>query len=184
MSILVKFDNYTIRIISKEDSLSYFQLIENHRWRLEDFVAGIVSKTNSRMDTDIFINEIIKKHNDRSYFPYVIIDTSNQQLVGYIDVKNIDRNIPKAEVGYFIDEKYAGKGVTRNAFNLVVNYFFNELGFVKLLLRIDPCNDHSRRLAEKCGFIVEVIIRKNYKATQGKIVDLMYYGKINDELIG
>jgi RimJ/RimL family protein N-acetyltransferase len=178
----VKFDKYAIRTINKEDTLSYFQLIENNRRRLEDFVAGIVSKTNSLADTEIFIDEIIEKNKDSTYFPYIIIDTSNQQLVGYIDVKNIDWNIQKAEVGYFIDEKYAGMGVTRNALNLVINYFFNELKFVKLLLRISPHNEPSRRLAEKCGFIVEGTIRKDYKTTKGEIIDLIYYGRINHEL--
>lgn len=178
----MKFDQYTIRIISKEDTLSYFQLIENNRWRLEDFVAGIVSKTNNLKDTVNFIDEIIEKNKDRTYIPYVIIDTSIQKLVGYIDVKNIDWNIPKAEVGYFIDQQYAGKGVITNALKLLVCHYFDDLKFVKLLLRIDPNNEYSRKLAEKCGFIVEGMIRMDYKTTKGEIVDLLYYGKINSEV--
>lgn len=178
----MKFEKYEVRLIKKEDVLPYFQLIENNRPRLEDFVAGIVSKTKNRTDTEIFIDEIIEKNTNRTYFPYVVIDTSNQEFVGYIDVKSIDWNIPKAELGYFIDEKYAGKGVATNALNLIINHFFNELKFIKLLLRIHQDNKSSLRIAEKCGFTIEGTIRKDYKKTNGEIVDFLYYGKIrNDE---
>lgn len=177
----MKFEKYEVRIIKEEDMLSFFQLIENNRIRLEDFFAGIVSKTNKLTDTEIFIEEIIDRSINRTYFPYVVIDTGTQKPVGYIDVKNIDWSIPKAELGYFMDEKYTGKGLATNTVNLVINYLFNELRFVKLFLRIHEQNKSSRRLAEKCGFITEGIIRKEYKTTSGKIVDLMYYGKINHE---
>lgn len=178
----MNFEKYEVRLLKKEDTLTYFQLIENNRSRLEDFVAGIVSKTKNRTDTEIFIDEIIEKNTNRTYFPYVVIDNGNQEFVGFIDVKNIDWNIPKAEIGYFIDKKYTGKGIAENVLNLIINHFFNKLKFVKLLLRIHQDNKSSIRLAEKCGFTIEGTIRKDYKTTKGKIVDLIYYGKIrNDE---
>lgn len=178
----MKFDNYEIRLIKKEDALPYFQLIENNRPRLEDFIAGIVSKTKNCNDTEIFIDEILEKNTNKSYFPYVVINTRNQEFVGYIDVKSIDWDIPKAEIGYFIDKKYTGKGITANALNLIIYHFFNELKFVKLLLRIHQDNTLSRRVADKCGFTIEGTIRKDYKKTNGEIVDFLYYGKIrNDE---
>lgn len=34
-------------------------------------------------------------------------------------------------------------------------------------------------MAEKCGFIPEGLIRNDYKKSNGEIVDLIYYGKIN-----
>lgn len=178
----MKFEKYEVRLLKKEDVLPYFQLIENNRPRLEDFIAGIVSKTKNRTDTAIFIDEIIEKNINKTYFPYVVIDTRNQEVVGYIDVKSIDWNIPKAELGYFIDGKYTGKGVATNALNLIINHFFNELKFIKLLLRIHQDNKSSLRIAEKCGFTIEGTIRKDYKKTNGEIVDFLYYGKTrNDE---
>ncbi len=178
----MNFEKYEVRLIKKADTLPYFQLIENNKSRLEDFVAGIVSKTKTYIDTEIFIDKIIEKSTNKTYFPYVIIDTSNQEFVGFIDVKSIDWNIPKAEIGYFIDKKYTGKGIVENVLNLIINHFFNKLKFVKLLLRIHQDNKSSIRLAEKCGFTIEGTIRKDYKTTKGKIVDLIYYGKIrNDE---
>jgi RimJ/RimL family protein N-acetyltransferase len=175
----MKFEKYEVRLMKKEDTLPYYQLIENNRPRLEDFIAGIVSKTKNRTDTEIFIDEIIEKNTNRTYFPYVVIDTTNQEFIGFFDVKNIDWNIPKAEIGYFINEKHTGKGLAEKTLNKIIDHFFFDLKFSKLLLRIHQDNKSSIYVAEKCGFISEGLIRNDYKKGNGEIVDLIYYGKTN-----
>jgi RimJ/RimL family protein N-acetyltransferase len=176
----MEFENYKFRIIEKEDTKSYFDLIDNNRPRLEDFISGIVSKTKSIHDTEVFIDEIIEKNLSETYYPYVIIDTANHELVGFFDVKNIDWNIPKAEIGYFIDKNHTGKGIAKKALNEIVSHFFSNLKFSKFLLRIHYDNKASINVAEKCGFTKEGTSRKDYKKTNGEIVDMMYYGKINN----
>lgn len=175
----MRFENFKIKIIEKTDAKSYYQLIENNRVRLEDFLAGIVSKTKSKEDTETFIEQIIKKNAKKLYFPYIVINTTNNELAGFFDVKNIDWNIPKAEIGYFLDKNYIGKGVAKKALDEIMRHFFLNLKFSKLLLRIHIDNKSSISLAEKCDFIREGIIRNDYKKSNGEIVDLIYYGKIN-----
>lgn len=178
----MKFENYVIRLIEKEDSHSFFKLIECNRPRLEDFIVGIVSKTKSIMDTEIFMDEVIQKKMNKTYFPYIIIDTNKNDLIGFLDIKNIDWNIPKAEIGYFIDNNYTGKGIAKKALNQIVLHYFYSLKFSKFLLRIHRDNKASINVAEKCGFVVEGIITKDYKKTNGEVVDMIYYGKINENI--
>lgn len=176
----MEFENYNIRIIKKEDTQSYFELIENNRPRLEDFISGIVSKTKCIQDTEVFIDEIIEKNTNEAYYPYVIIETISNEMIGFFDVKNIDWNIPKAEIGYFIDKNHTGKGIAKNTLNEIVSHFFSNHKFSKFLLRIHCENKASINVAEKCGFINEGTIRRDYKKTNGEIVDMMYFGKINN----
>ena len=70
-----------------------FNLINNNRPRLEDFISGIVSKTKNIYDTEVFIDEIIEKNLAKTYYPYLVIDRANNELVGFFDIKNIDWNI-------------------------------------------------------------------------------------------
>jgi RimJ/RimL family protein N-acetyltransferase len=51
----------------------------------------------------------------------------------------------------------------------------------KLFLRTHEKNIASRRVAEKNGFVMEGIIRNDYKTTSGVVVDLMYYGLLKSE---
>lgn len=174
----MKFDHYEVRLINTGDSYLFFQLIERNRARLEDFLAGIVARTGSLTATQVFVDELVQEHIKSSHFAYLIINVDTQEPIGFIDVKNIDWSVPKAALGYFIDEKFAGKGIAKNAVNVVIAYFFEELNFVKLFLRIAPGNTASRRLAEKCGFTIEALLKKDYKTTNGDIVDMLYYGRV------
>jgi ribosomal-protein-serine acetyltransferase len=174
------FLNYHIRLIESSDQQSYFHLIESNRPRLEDFFAGTVSKTKTLEDTVKFIDENIEKMNDRKYFPFIVIDTTNNRIAGFIDVKNIDWNIPKAELGCFVDRNYENKGLSSKALEMVIDHLFEEYKFAKLFLRTHENNASARKLAEKCGFEMEGRIRKDYKTTKGELVDLIYYGKLKE----
>ena len=54
-------------------------------------------------------------------------------------------------------------------------------GFTKLFLRTSPANTDACLLAEKCGFEIEGLLRKDYKTTSGELVDLRYYGLLNSQ---
>lgn len=173
------FDNFTIRLLTLEDLEAYFNLVEQNRERLEDFFTGTVSKTKTVEDTTNFVLDIVQRSKDKTYFPYIIVDASNQTIAGFLDLKNIDWNIPKAEMGLYIDKNYANKGISTKAFNLFCDFCFEEYKFKKLFLRTHYNNRFARRIAERCGFEMEGTIRRDYKTTSGEIVDLIYYGRIN-----
>jgi RimJ/RimL family protein N-acetyltransferase len=176
----MQFEHFTIQLLTVADTEAYFRLIEQNRSRLEDFFAGTVAKTKTRADTETFVQEVVKKTSDRLYFPYIIKDNRSGEIAGFIDVKNIDWNIPKAELGCFADAAYAGTDVAYKALSLVIQHLFSDMGFNKLFLRTHSSNTAARALAEKCGFEKEGLIRRDYKTTKGELADLIYYGRINE----
>jgi len=177
------FDNYQIRLLTENDLLPYFTLVETNRKRLEDFFTGTVSKTKTLEDTKAFLAEIAERTAGKKYFPYIIIDSGSEKIAGFIDVKNIDWQIPKAELGCYVDFATANKGLSTKALNIVIDHLFNELAFRKLFLRTHESNIAARTLAEKCGFRIEGTIRQDYKTTSGEIIDLLYYGRLNDDVL-
>lgn len=172
----MRFDNFEIRLLEKKDVEAYHKLVENNRKRLEDFFVGTTSKTKTYKDTIGFVTEMVKRIDKRTYFPYIIFDNTNKSIVGFIDLKNIDWSIPKSELGFFIDQDYTGKGITTKAVKTLCAFCFNSYGFQKIFLRTHPSNISAIAVAEKCGFELEGTIRKDYKTTSGKLVDLNYYG--------
>lgn len=175
------FDRYHIRLLHSADAENYFALIDRNRKRLEDFFAGTVSKNKTISDTQTFIADVTEKATKKIYFPFVIVDTAIQKPVGYTDIKSIDWNIPKAEMGFFIDENYEGKGIVSKAVSKIIEHCFETLQMKKLFLRTHEKNIASRKVAEKNGFTVEGIIKCDYKTTSGVMVDLMYYGLLKSE---
>jgi len=176
----LRFDNYKIELLKKHESEFFFNLIDFNRNRLEDFFAGTVSKTKTLEDTLEYCVEIQNRIDTKTYFPYMITDVNTNQFVGLIDVKNIDWNVPKAELGSFIDSRYEGKGIVSKATNLVVGHIVKEHKFIKLLCRANSRNKGSIAVILKNGFELEGTIRRDYKTTKGEVVDLNYYGRTFD----
>ncbi len=174
----MNFDHYTIRLLETGDLDIYWKLIDTNRKRLEDFFAGTVSKTLTYEDTRNFVADRTKMAEEKKYYPFIIVDNKANEIAGYIDIKNIDWRIPKAELGYYVDEKYAGTGMASKAFSLFLDYCNTEMGFLKLFLRTHEGNTPARKLVEKSGFQIEGTIRKDHRTTSGEIIDLLYYGKI------
>lgn len=172
------FDNFKINLLQTNEAEALFYLIDSNRQRLEDFFAGTVSKTQTLKDTVNYCIEIQQRIKERSYFPYMITDITTHKFIGLVDVKNIDWNVPKAELGSFIDSGYEGKGIVTKATNLVVDHIVKEYDFIKLLCRANSRNKGSIAVILKNGFELEGTIRKDYRTTKGEIVDLNYYGRV------
>ena len=176
--MIINFKNFKIVELDTKQGKSLFTLIDNNRSRLSEYFADTVAKTNTLEDTLNYCKIIGQKVKNKSYLPFTIINNDNSDLVGFIDVKNIDWEVPKAEIGYFIDYKYKGKGVISQSLNYMITYLTKEYDFKKLLCRINSQNLGSINVALKNGFELEGIIRNDYRTTDNKVVDLNYYGKV------
>ncbi|PHS04142.1 MAG: GNAT family N-acetyltransferase [Kordia sp.] len=174
----MQFEKYKISLLETNQSEFLFNLIDTNRARLEDFFAGTVSKTKTLEATIDYCKEIAQKIEDRSYFPYMITNIETNEIIGLIDVKNIDWNVPKAELGAFIDKTHESKGVITTALDLVVDYLIDTYHFKKLLCRANARNLGSIGVILKNGFELEGTIRNDYRTTKGEIVHLNYYGRV------
>jgi RimJ/RimL family protein N-acetyltransferase len=175
----MQFDHYSIRPLTIEDLEPYFQMVERNRDRLKDFFTGTVSRTSTLENTSAFLAEITERARARTYLPYLIVDHTSDMFVGFLDLKNIDWSIPKAEMGCYIDIEVAGQGLGVKAFQVFCEHSFQTFGFRKLFLRTHHTNTAARRIAESSGFQQEGILRWDYKTTSGELVDLIYYGRLN-----
>jgi ribosomal-protein-serine acetyltransferase len=174
----IHFDKFYIADFDTRQSTPFFNLIDKNRIRLEDFFAGTVSKTKNLEDTITYCSVIEQRIKDKSYFPFVIISKAENKFIGLIDVKNIDWNVPKAEIGYFVDSNYEGKGIISKSLGYVIEYLVQTYQFKKLLCRVNSKNQGSINVAIKNKFQLEGTIRNDYRTTKNEIVDLNYYGRV------
>ena len=75
------------------------------------------------------------------------------QLAGQVCVWHITWGpIRSGEVAYWIDENFAGRGITPTAVAMVVDHCFLVMGLHRLVASIRPDNAASRRVVEKLAF--------------------------------
>jgi len=74
-------------------------------------------------------------------------------FAGQLTVSNIIGGSARwAQVGYWIDARYAGQGFVPAAVALVVDYCLFEMGLHRIEIAIRPENHSSLRVVEKLGF--------------------------------
>jgi [ribosomal protein S5]-alanine N-acetyltransferase len=92
--------------------------------------------------------------------PWVI--TYGGRFAGQLTVGSIVWGSARsAQVGYWIDELYAGRGVTPTALAMALDHCFFIVGLHRVEATIRPENHASRRVVEKLGFREEGLRRRS-----------------------
>ncbi len=83
--------------------------------------------------------------------PWVV--TFGGEFVGQLTVGSITWGSARSgQVGYWIDEAYAGRGIIPTTLAMAVDHCFGVVGLHRLEASIRPENHASRRVVEKLGF--------------------------------
>jgi len=92
--------------------------------------------------------------------PWVV--TYSGRFAGQLTVGSIVWGSARsAQVGYWIDEAYAGRGVIPTALAMAIDHCFFVVGLHRIEATIRPENQASRRVVEKLGFREEGIRRRS-----------------------
>ena len=87
--------------------------------------------------------------------------TVEGRLVGQVTVANVVRGaFDSASVGYWVDERVAGRGVVPTALALVVDHCFRSVGLHRVEANVRPENAPSLRVVRKLGFREEGLHRR------------------------
>jgi [ribosomal protein S5]-alanine N-acetyltransferase len=87
----------------------------------------------------------------------------------------------RADVGYWLLEEHRGAGRATRAVRLVSVWALQKLGIMRLQLRTDPENVASQRVAERCGWMREGVLR-SYNEIYGRRRDAVVYSLLPSDL--
>src|SRR5262252_744886 len=73
-----------------------------------------------------------------------------------------------AALGYWLAPRARGRGVATHAVRLLARWAFDELGIVRVVLTCAPDNQASQRVAERCGFTREGLLRSHMPFKGGR----------------
>ena len=111
-----------------------------------------------------------------------IFENSRLIFIGQITLGGIVFGAMRgAHIGYWIDQKYANRGLTTRAVSLLADYGFNELALHRIEINLRPENEASAKVAQKAGFIFEGI-RHRYLHINGEWRDHATYVRENSQI--
>lgn len=109
-------------------------------------------------------------------FLIFITEGGEERLVGGLTLSNIRRRAAQfVTLGYWMGERYAGKGYMTEAVGVVLPFVFETLGLHRIHAAFLPDNLASRRVLEKNGFKEEGYADK-YLQIDGRWADHVLFG--------
>jgi RimJ/RimL family protein N-acetyltransferase len=84
------------------------------------------------------------------------------RFVGLALAVDIDREGRQVELGYIVAPGARGRGVATAMLDELTRWAFAELGALRVTLIIDVQNVASARVAERCGYVLEGVMRSSF----------------------
>lgn len=114
----------------------------------------------------------------RADLPYLAFETATGRLVGSFGLHRTDWQVPKTEVGYWLRTSATGQGLASEGVNALVDGAFRHLQAQRVELVTDEANTASRRVAERCGFTLEGVLRHAQRAPDGSLRNTCVYSRL------
>ncbi len=113
--------------------------------------------------------------------PFAIVHATTQDLLGSISLMRFAWPHARAEVGYWLAAAARGRGHATRAVRLVCAWGFDGLGLERIDLLAATGNPASQRVAERCGFTREAVLRSYMRGTYER-QDMVAFGLLRGEM--
>ena len=116
------------------------------------------------------------KRKDKTEFNFSII-YNGKEHVGGIGVRIDQFRSFIGEIGYFVDEKYWGKGIATRALKQLEEFILSNLSLHRIEIRMAKENKASQKIAIKCDYRKEGILHQ-VLCVENRWHDCYLYSKI------
>ena len=103
------------------------------------------------------------------------------EYVGNISLFNLNWAAPRCEIGYWLATPHCGRGLMTEAVGALFTLACDALKAERVEIRCDDRNERSRRVAERCGFDLEAVLRRENRGADGQLRDTCVFAKLRPE---
>jgi RimJ/RimL family protein N-acetyltransferase len=129
-------------------------------------------------ETEINLLEAHIQFLKRENLRYLIFSLETGDFIGTTGFHDIEWDIPKMEIGYWIDTKWSGFGYMAEAVAALTDLALKEFACKRVEIRCDARNSKSRAIPEKLGYVLEGILHNDELSVDGKqLTDTCIYAK-------
>ena len=147
---------------------------------LRRFLAFVpwVAQEQSPEASEIYCRNSQAKLLARTDLPFLVLERESGRLLGGTGLHRPDWTVPRFEVGYWMRSSAAGKGYATEAVDALVELAFATLSAARVELKTDADNVRSRRVAERCQFQLEGILRHDLRDPDGSLRNTCVYARL------
>ena len=166
-----------VRRFREGDGKAFYRLIDDNRDHLLDHFPFLVAEAGqNRAKAEGFVRRALAAWLLQQRYAFAIWDNETTDLIGFIQLADVEWDIPKAEVHYFLDREQVEKGIMTEVLARVVRFAFKQLELEKLYVLTLSDNYGSHRLVRRIGFSREGDLRNEFRKPGGGLVDVIRFG--------
>jgi ribosomal-protein-serine acetyltransferase len=173
-------DEVIVRAVTTDDAGGFFRLCDGERQRIHNYFPVTTERTVDERAAAGYVRELIDQAQRREAYCFLVWLPGDPDPVGAVFLKSFDWRIPKCEMAYFVAAKHQGKGIGSAAVAWAADEALRRLGMERVFLRIDPQNTASIRVGEKNGFAKEGLLKRDFRTTDGALLDVLVLARIKD----
>ena len=149
-------DGITLRFIRPGEAEALFKLVDENRAYLREWLDWVDAQTGPEVSRENIQKRILNAQNDKALDLGIYLDG---KLVGSMGFNGIHRKPRRAEIGYWLAEDCAGKGIMTDCVRALVSYGFKELKLHRIEIHCSTNNAKSGAIPERLGFKLDGIFR-------------------------
>lgn len=166
-----------LRIIEKTDDEIIFKAIDTNRVFLRKWLP-FVNQTQKLKHTASFVKSIVDDVERRQEVYTIWV---KEEFAGLIGLKDIDYLNRKVEIGYWLIEKFTGKGIMSQSVERLTQLIFEEMEMNRIQIKCGVENLKSSAIPKRLGFHFEGIERAGERHSY-RYIDLETYSLLKNEL--
>ncbi len=170
-------DDASVRRLEEADATELFAVVELNRSHLRQWLPWL-DATGNVSDVRAFIRAGLERAAARLGLECGIWHEGG--LAGAIGYPSIDEREPSGTIGYWVAESAQGHGLATRSARALVDHGFEVLGLARLEIRCAVDNVRSRRVPERLGFELDVILPRA-ETLYGREMDMAVYSVLRNE---
>lgn len=118
------------------------------------------------------------KRQDEPWLPLFVFDKQTDNFIGATGYHHYNWDVPCIECGYWLNQKYSGKGLMTEAINAITQYAFRQLGVKRIAITCSIDNVRSRKIPERLHYVLEGVLKANrLKPGSREVTDTLVFAK-------
>lgn len=179
--IALRTERLRLRPYRADDAPALYTLMAYERTRLAQNFSRMTREITSVAAAEHYIFDQEVARSRRAAYAFGLFCSTTGTYAGHVVLKHLSRRHYQAEGAYFLAASHEGRGLMCEAWEGVLAFAYDALGLERVYVRILTDNTRSVRLAERCGFQREGVMRRAFRHTDGQYGDVYLYARLRGE---
>lgn len=146
----------------------FYAMSQRNRAHLSRYESdNVVLEADSPEKAESLVRELAAEWAAQRFLFLGAFERATGEFVAQVFVGPAGGDLPDYEIGFFADVDHEGQGFVTEAVQAVLYVLFGHVGARRVQLHCDDTNARSRRVAERCGFVLEEHIPEDKRLADG-----------------